>query len=341
MISIRSGKWLLGISLIFLSLGALSQGMHFSQYYNAPLLLNPANTALMPDNDYRVGVNYRKQWSSIPVPYKTISAFADFQALRNKNLTNWLGFGLAFWNDKAGDGDLSLTRVEGLLAYHLQFGEYNMLSVGASAASVQRSVDFNKLTFDRQWDGFGFNTTKPTGELGYTMKTSFFDLAAGINYAFFPNENVYLKVGLGMAHLTQPRESFYNQQNRLGLRPTANIDLLLKLSSAVILNPSAYYTTQKSASELVYGTLFKVNMSGSNEVSTQLILGGFHRWSEAVVGTIGIEYNQWRLMTSYDFTISKLSPVNKGKGAFELSILYESVYGDFSRTRRTYNCPRF
>ena len=55
---------------------AYAQGMHFSQYYNAPLLINPANTALMSDHDYRMGANYRSQWTKVPVPYKTFSAYA-------------------------------------------------------------------------------------------------------------------------------------------------------------------------------------------------------------------------------------------------------------------------
>jgi hypothetical protein len=35
-----------------------AQDLHFSQYFNAPLLTNPANTGFEPDADYRVGINY-------------------------------------------------------------------------------------------------------------------------------------------------------------------------------------------------------------------------------------------------------------------------------------------
>jgi type IX secretion system PorP/SprF family membrane protein len=220
-------------------------------------------------------------------------------------------------------------------------GEYSMFSVGASAAYVQRSVDFNKLSFDEQWDGFRFDASIPNGESGYLANTSFLDISAGVNYALFPNENMYLKVGIGMAHITRPKESFYGQTNKLGIRPTANIDLLLKLSSSIILNPTLYYTTQKSASEFLYGTLFQVNLSNSDKAGTQLIVGGHHRWSEAVVGTIGMQFGNLRVMSSYDFTISSLSPANKGRGAFELALRYEGLYGEFSRTRQSYNCPRF
>src|SRR5271156_1590388 len=110
-----------GLNILFalcllISGEAWGQSMHFSQYYNAPLLLNPANTALMPDEDYRAGLNYRNQWAVVPVPYNTFSAFADFKVGGNKNNenhNNWLGIGLAFFNDNAGDGNLALNEIQG------------------------------------------------------------------------------------------------------------------------------------------------------------------------------------------------------------------------------------
>lgn len=327
--------------LFFMSVNANAQGMHFSQYYNAPLLLNPANAGLLPTDDYRVGVNYRQQWASVPVPYTTISAYGDFQAMRNKNQTNWLGAGFAFWNDKAGVGNLSLTRIEAILAYHIQLGQYNMFSFGASGAYAQRKVDFSAFTFGNQWDGLQFNNSLPTNESGYVSQTNYFDVNAGINYAFFPNENVYIKVGAGMAHLTQPKESFYGQDNKLGMRPTVNIDALFKLNEYIILNPSVYYTNQKGAYELLYGTLFSVSVSHDDRKPTELILGGYHRLGDAVVGVIGLRYQQWKIMSSYDFTVSTLGTANKGRGAFEMGLVFQAQYNSFSRERNTYNCPRF
>ena len=92
---------------------AFAQGIHFSQYYNAPMLENPANTALMSDYDYRAGVNYRNQWAAVPVPYNTASAFVDLQAFRKEEGHGWLGIGGAVFSDRAGDGNLALTRFEG------------------------------------------------------------------------------------------------------------------------------------------------------------------------------------------------------------------------------------
>src|ERR1700754_4345706 len=70
------------------------QDLHFSQFFNSPLLTNPANSGFIPDGDYRLGINYRNQWSSVmAIPYKTMSAFGDVQMMQNRDNTGWLGVG--------------------------------------------------------------------------------------------------------------------------------------------------------------------------------------------------------------------------------------------------------
>lgn len=326
-----------------------AQGLHFSQYYNAPVLLNPANTALMSDNDYRLGVNYRRQWNSI-VPYTTTSAYADFQAFRNMNATNWLGIGFAVFNDKAGDGELSLTRLEGCLAYHVMIGEYSMISAGLSAATDQRSINYNKLTFDEQWVGRNdvtFDINLPNQEHDGIVKTNFFDIGAGVNYAFFPNEATYFKIGASVAHINSPEETFYDSssgtKNKLGIRPSANADLVMNVSDVLTINPSLYYTTQKNASEFLFGSLGMISVNGGDRdhKGTELIVGGYYRWQEAVIVALGLQWSNLRFMLSYDYTVSSFSTENKGNGAAEFAISYQGVYGSLSRGRRTINCPRF
>jgi type IX secretion system PorP/SprF family membrane protein len=324
---------------------AMAQSMHFSQYYNAPMLLNPANTALMPDNDYRIGANYRSQWASIPVPYNTFSAFADFKVAGSRqDISNsWLGLGLALFNDKAGDGNLALTEFQGFAAYHVQLSSTSMLSGGLSGGYVQRSVNYDDLTFDAQWDGFTFNKSLPNSERNGVAKTDYFTVGAGLNYAYFPNENIYIKVGAALANINEPTESFYGMSNQVGLRPTGNIDALFRAGDTWIINPSVYYTTQLGAYELVYGSLFRTYV-GSHEQgnTTQFIFGFFNRLDESVIGAVGFQWGGLQLMTSYDFTISTLAPATNGNGALEFSLIYMGNYGGSGHGgRRTYNCPSF
>src|SRR3569623_68854 len=84
-----------------------AQDLHFSQYYNAPLLVNPANTGFNPDYDYRVGGNYRNQWASVGNPYKTMSVWGDTKLFANRFEDGWMGVGVSLLKDVAGSGSLS------------------------------------------------------------------------------------------------------------------------------------------------------------------------------------------------------------------------------------------
>ena len=82
-----------------------AQDLHFSQYFNSPLLINPANTGFAPDVDWRVGLNYRNQWASItPNPYKTMSAWGDMQLFNNRVENGCMGIGASLLKDVAGSG---------------------------------------------------------------------------------------------------------------------------------------------------------------------------------------------------------------------------------------------
>src|SRR6476661_4653927 len=96
-----------------------AQDLHFSQFFNSPLVTNPANTGFIPEGDYRLGVNYRNQWASITAfPYKTMSAFGDVQVMPNQENTGWLGVGGLILRDVAGTGSLTSTKIYGSVAYH-------------------------------------------------------------------------------------------------------------------------------------------------------------------------------------------------------------------------------
>ena len=59
----KSVKKIIIISIfnVIISVHVAAQDLHFSQWFNAPLTTNPANTGFIPDADYRLGANYRDQ----------------------------------------------------------------------------------------------------------------------------------------------------------------------------------------------------------------------------------------------------------------------------------------
>lgn len=343
MMKFRRNNMLFVVLCVTLLLSGQSnaQGIHFSQFYNAPLLISPANTGLMSDKDYRISANYRNQWGAVPVPFNTFNIQAEAQVLSNSEHTNWLGIGASVFSDKSGAGNLATTRIEGLLAYHISIGETKMLSIGMSLASVQRSVDFSQLSFDAQWDGSEFNTNLSNNEKGLVGKTNYADWSLGLNFASFSNENLYLKIGVGLKHLNQPKETFLNGTNTVGLRSMATGDLLYKLQEGIVINPSILYTQQGSAFEFLYGSLVQLNV-GMMEGNTYLLAGIYHRWNDALVLCLGYDWNGLRLMGSYDYTISTLGQYINHNGAIEFCLRYSGLFTNSDRSQtRIYQCPRF
>src|SRR6201990_763912 len=66
---------LVGLLILISVTWVTAQDPQFSQFYAAPLYLNPAFTG--STNQTRVGLNYRNQWPSIDANFTTMSVYAD------------------------------------------------------------------------------------------------------------------------------------------------------------------------------------------------------------------------------------------------------------------------
>ena len=324
---------------------AQAQDLHFSQWFNAPLMTNPANTGFIPDADYRIGANYRNQWSSImSIPYKTFGVWGDAQVFRNQIESGWMGIGGAILRDAAGSGTLTTTRAYASVAYHQMLGEAHLLSIGFNAGWSNKRINNSALKFPDQFDGRFFDNTLPTSVQLDRNSTSYFDFQAGLNYAYFPTDRLYLNGGISVMHLNRPRESFFtNDQpgfdSRIPLRITGFANASIKMSDDLIINPLAYYSTQAGASELVAGGFLQYNLSGDGE--QQLLGGVFARLGDALVPMVGFEWNHIRLTFTYDATMSSLKQFNQTRGAYEFALLRHGFYDEYNSAIRQTICPSF
>lgn len=318
-----------------------AQDLHFSQFFNSPLSTNPANTGFIPDADYRLGANYRNQWSSImTVPYKTVSVFGDAQFFRDKLENGWLGLGGLLLNDKVGSGSLTSTKIYGSLAYHQMLGLSSLLSAGFNIGWANKRIDQSKLKFPDQFDGKFFDNSLPTSVVLATNNVSYLDVHAGMNYAYFPDENVYINAGYSIQHVNRPKQTFFNDNTtdgRIPMRHTGFINAILKLNDRVIINPNAYFSTQARSSELVFGINANYNLSEFGE--KQLLAGIYYRLGDAIAPMVGVELNNFQITFSYDVTLSSLSKFNGYRGATELSIIKKGFYPE--NVDRQSLCPKF
>lgn len=317
------------IFLIFSGVANLrAQDAAFTQFYANPLFLNPALTGNTECG--RMHLNYRNQWPSLGNAYTTYSAAYD-QSMPDINS----GFGFLVMNDQQGNGAFNRTRAGAFYSYKLQINAETMLSFGMQAAFYQESINWSKLIFASDISETG-TETQPENPTISTVDFSA-GMVLGVRDEYF--------VGIAADHLSEPEISFYDNENSfLPLKLSAHAGVNLNAStgslgggreSDLLIQPNLLFMQQGDFSQLNLGVYIN---------KYPFVTGAWFRHTfnnmDAVVILAGINYQQFRVGYSYDFTVSKLG--GRSGGAHEISLAWEfCVYTTSKRTIRTIKSPSF
>jgi type IX secretion system PorP/SprF family membrane protein len=253
--------------------------------------------------------------------------------------------------DKSGTGALQNTTTGLSLAYHKRLSEEDdkprNLSLGVQGCMVQKSIDFNKLKFEDQYDPTSGGTPYTTKENFGNAEVSYADFNAGIMYSGYVNERSNMYAGISYYHITQPTENFLNNgggTHRINSRLTASLGGSLQMNEKMMLYTSGMYQQQGKANELLLGAAagFIMNPNHEDDVANSIFyLGAWYRYRDAIAPYVGFEWAKAKLGISYDVNLSGFTPATRGNGALEISLIYNGCI--IRQESRTYNfsCPRF
>ena len=328
---------------------AFSQDLHFSQYNENPLLLNPALTGA--NNVMRASVIYKDQWRSVTVPYKTFGASFDmkfkasswdkvdqFKTRTFKKSFNRLSGGLSFYSDKAGDGNMGTNLANLSFATFIKGGEHSSFSLGLQGGVVQKSIDYSKLIFSNQYNGSGYDQTLASGENG-SRSFVYADFAAGLlwNYAkeessIGENNQIKADAGFAMFHINQPKQKFLVGTNeKLFSKYVVHGKLLMGIPhSNVGLMPSVIFQSQGSQREIIGGLMVKYYLKDDSKYTgfikrSSVGLGVNYRYNDAVIVSALIEMGQYAIGFSYDINTSNLTKVSTLRGGPEIMLRFNSA----------------
>jgi type IX secretion system PorP/SprF family membrane protein len=220
-------------------------------------------------------------------------------------------------------------------------GNSSLLSAGFNLGYANKRIDQTNLKYPDQFDGKFFDKSLPTSVMLADNNISYFDMQVGMNYAYFPREDIYINGGYSIHHVNKPKESFFDDDTKRGIIPMRHIgfvNAILKVASDVIINPNMYYTNQDGSSELVGGMIANVNL-GESAGEKQLIAGLYYRYKDAIVPMVGFQYKNVRFTFSYDATASGLKTFNNYQGASEFNVIKNGFYPD--NVDRQSLCPTF
>lgn len=323
------------------SLPSMAQDVHFSQMEYSPMTLNPALTGA--NSPMQAIVNYRSQWNSVAEPFNTIAA--SFDARFNDKKRDKKGIfagGINFYNDQAGDNLISTNKANLNLAYHLILDRKNTLGLGIYGGWGQRTLDYSNGKWASQYDGVTYNATASSGENFNAQSFSFIDAGAGMVYTYRMNEgymtqNLQRDINAGVAffHVNSPSYSFIeNDSEKLYMRWSifANAVIGIPNSRGAVL-PGVYFNRQKSAMEILYGLYYRYTLTEGSQITGfnkpfYLHLGLFHRWGDAVIPKISLEWHVLTAGFAYDVNISSLNRASNAMGGFEVFLRYNMPGGN-------------
>lgn len=323
------------ITVFLLLIGnvAKSQDFHLSLYDAAPLFLNPAMTGMI-DSKFRIHGQYRNQWSSVAYrPFNTALISADMPK------DKW-GFGLQVINMRAGIGNYNVFQAMLSLAYSLPLDKrkFHNLAFGLQGGITQKSVEYKLYTWDNQYtgeNGGSFNTDMPSNENFKRQSQLLPQLNAGLLY-FYAKQQSRINPFLGVSgfNLTQPKETFFDQANRLPIRYYAHGGVRVNISELLYAIPKVLVMMQGKAFEQTYaldaGYYFKND-------KFFLLAGITYRAKDASIVYAGFRKDNYMFKIGYDFNISTLKTATKTNGAFEISLTYMAGKKNATEIK---NCPR-
>ncbi|MCX7861977.1 MAG: PorP/SprF family type IX secretion system membrane protein [Bacteroidales bacterium] len=317
-------KYFIAIVFIFTLLGSNAQDIHFSQYFYSPLTLNPAHTGKV-DADWRFVNNFRNQWKSLSIPYRTIGVSYEHQWYI---YSEQLSYGINIINDKSGPIGLTVNKLFLTLAYHKKI-EQSQWHAGIQAGMVFKNFSLNDITFPNQFDmttGY-FNSQLNNNETNLVNHTNYPDINIGIAWDK-PMQYFHPEIGLSVFHLIMPKETYTDQNYHIAMRYALYGGLFTPIKQFYF-KPQVFNMRQRKATDLIIGSELGYQFKNNKAFLQRIFTGIFFRNDfstsfDASIVMIGLQIKQWQFGFSYDINTSSLSQATQRRGAFELSVIYTS-----------------
>lgn len=330
------------LQLLFYVNAIQAQDIHFSQFYEFPLLRNPALAGIFNGN-FRLSAAYRNQWQSVTVPYRTMALSGEMKLMRGVTTGDFITAGLQATNDIAGDSKLQRTQVLPVINYHKLLNEdkTTFLSFAFMAGPVNQRFDATKLQFDDQFVNGGFTTSNPTRQQFNATNFTFLDAGVGVSFKTSLSNNVNVYIGAGLFHATEPKVAFTKDFDvHLNKKYVINGGLSAYINNADKLVVYADYFMQGGNRMLQGGGLYTHSFDESDEeAALSVAVGAAYRWKDAFIPILKLYTHNFGIGFSYDVNISKLTTASQFRGGFELSLSYIGLWRRLAESLEKVECP--
>jgi type IX secretion system PorP/SprF family membrane protein len=338
-----------GLLVLVLTSGVKAQDIHFSQVFETPLFLSPANTGFY-NGYFRAIANYRSQWSAMNNAFQTVAVSVDGGLFKSKKRKAFLGLGFTLFNDRAGVASLQKTNALLNVSGIVKLTKKSVMSVGLSGGVDATNANYTKLTYGSQFDGNSIDKNRVTGESVVFRQFTTTDIGVGAAYEYSSvkgdsdhDDVTAFKVSVGAFHLNKPIQDFgAGSRYRLPIRFAATVTGRIDFEDTKFsLTPAIVYQRQGVASEYILGSYIKYRTKVGTKVTGQktengIGVGIFYRTKDAFVYKLLYEMGDYGIGLSYDMNTSGYRTVSKYYGGLEVCLRYNNLGGSLFESRREF-----
>lgn len=317
-----------------LSVRINAQDIHFSQFGNSPVNLNPGLAGVF-GGDMRFAAAYRDQHRSIPVTYTTITGSWENKIYLNKTkYDRFLTAGLLFDYDRQGSLHLTSMQLGIPVSLTLPTVKHQFLTLGVTPSFGQRAFNTNSLSFDSQWNDCVYDPSAPFREdqLFQNNSLRYFDLNAGVNYRLQSGtKRSRLDLGGSVFHINKPKHDFWtsgvNDEGQVRLRQRVSFYGLglLQLADNLDFVANGLYRRQGSYKEIVYGGGLRLHLDRRpyHELAVQVGANYRQRYGDALTPQAEVHFKTWTLGFTYDFNFfSDINLLTDRRAGPEVTLIY-------------------
>ncbi|MCW3128456.1 MAG: hypothetical protein JWO03_4114 [Bacteroidetes bacterium] len=296
------------------------QAVEMSQYWSAPLHINPALAGI--SYGPRVSASYRNQWPGLGDGFN--GGFVTYMVGVDGYIPKaHSGIGLLYTGDYIAGGLLSSNKITLSYAFQIKLSKKVGMRIGLEGSFIQQHINWAGLQFYDMIDPYtGFLNPQlqpnPTGE-AMPDKLSTYHGDAGAGILFFSDK---LYGGFAIRNLLMPNESFYNKGDASApfrmvghLGSNFNIKHKANYKYNIFVSPNVLVANQGKDVQVNAGIMAGVSL---------VYFGGWFRYAfknpDAFILLVGIKKGKFRFGYSYDITVSRLA--GRTGGSHELSLVF-------------------
>jgi len=319
-----------------------AQDYSFSQFYEQPMLRNPALAGIF-EGDIKVAALFKNQWQSVTVPFQTGSLSVEHRFPIGKG-NDFMTLGLQTFLDAAGDIQLKRSQIAPVLNFHKSLNEeYNSyLSLGFMGGFTSSQFDITKMQFDDQFVNGSFDPNASTQQTFVRTSVNYWDLSTGLTYGMSVGDNTDFYVGAALFHFNRPKVAFYanNESTTLQSKFAVNAGLTSATSDLNRLIVFFDYLQQGGNNNAMfggyYGTDIKQDYDNNDKIT--LYLGAFYRLHDGFVPIVKLDYYKLTFGVSYDIATSQLRTASQLRGGLEFTATYRATLNNRSEEAKKMRC---